>query len=111
MVDQKRGGEVVAQSRDGSLTNTEPVMVRNAVVGIVSAVLSILVMGGYIYPGERTGIEEQVGIIVPAVLVLAQIISGVWSRMGAYSPRSAAKIAVANAAKPAGAVPAMDPPP
>src|SRR5215218_5090034 len=109
--EQKVGGEVHRQALDNSLMNTDPVLVRTTIVGVVSAILAILVIGGYVTGDEKSAIEDQAGIIVPAVLILAQVIGGIWSRMAAYSPQSAAKIAVANAAAPAGAVPILDPPP
>lgn len=109
--EQKVGSEVHRQANDNSIGNTDPVMLRTTIVGVISAVLAILVIGGYVTAGEKSAIEEQAGIIIPAVLILAQVIGGIWSRMAAYSPRSAAKIAVVNALAPAGAVPTLDPPP
>ncbi len=111
MADQKQGGEVVRQAGDNGIWNTEPSVVRGAVVGIVAAIGSILVIGGYVDTGEVDTVKDAAGQIVPAVFIILGIVQAVWTRFSVYSPRSAARIAVANAAKPAGAVPAMDPPP
>lgn len=109
--EQKIGGEVHQQAVDNSVGNTEPVMLRNTIVGVVSALLAILVLGGYVTGDESRELEAQAGIIIPALLLAVQIISGIWSRQGAYSPKSAAEIAIVNASAPMGAAPTLDPPP
>jgi hypothetical protein len=109
--EQKVGGEVVRQATDNSLMNTEPAAVAGAVVGIVGAVGSILVIGGYADTGQIDVLKNEAGIIVPACFIIAGTVQAIWTRMKAYSPRSAARIAVANAAATAGSVPALDPPP
>jgi hypothetical protein len=77
-------------------------MVAGAVVGIVGAVGSILVIGGYIDEGQRKALQDSAGQIVPAVFVIAAIAQAIFTRMRAYSPRSAAQIAIVNAKAPAG---------
>jgi fumarate reductase subunit D len=111
MADQKIGGEVIRQANDGGVFNTEPVVAANAIVGIVAAVGSILVIGGYVDSDQVDQLKSAAGQIVPAVFLIASIVAGIWGRMHAYSPKSAAIIAVTNAAAPAGAVPTLDPPP
>ena len=101
------GKEVRAQANDDSIQNTEPVMLRSTIVGIVSAVLAILVLSGVITGDERQAIEDNIGVIIPALLLLAPVLSGIWSRFGAFSPRSVARVAVRNAAAPAGAQPTI----
>lgn len=103
----KTGGEVVEQARDNSFTNREPAVVAGAVVGVVGAVGSILVIGGYIDEGQKQALADNAGIIVPAVFAIAAVIQTAWTRAKAYSPRSAARIAVANAAAPAGTPPIL----
>lgn len=103
--------EVIKQAGDNSITNTDPALVRGAVVGIVGAVASILVIGGYIDEGQKQALVDNVGVIVPAVLVIASIVQAVWTRFAVYSPRTAAKIAVVNAAQPSGSAPTLIPPP
>jgi fumarate reductase subunit D len=111
MAEQKVGGAVVRQANDGGVFNTEPVVAANAIVGIVAAVGSILVIGGYIDSEQVDQLKGAAGQIVPAVFLVVSIVAGMWGRMHAYSPRSAAVIAVTNASAPAGAVPTLDPPP
>lgn len=108
---QKVGGEVVAQAKDNGLFNTNPVVAANAIVGAIAAVGSILVIGGYVDSSEVEQIKAAAGQIVPAAFIIVSVIAGIWGRMHAYSPKSAAIIAVTNAAAPAGAVPTLDPPP
>jgi hypothetical protein len=105
------GHEVVQQARDNSITNTDPAMVRGAVVGIVTAVGSILVIGGYISEDQKQALADNAGVIVPALFAIAAVVQAIWTRMSVYSPRTAAKIAVANAVAPAGSPPTLAPPP
>lgn len=109
--DQKAGQEVRAQAADNGIWNTNPVVAANAIVGAIAAVGSILVIGGYVESGEVDAIKGAAGQIVPAAFLIVSIIAGVWGRMHAYSPKSAAKIAVVNAAAATGAVPVLAPPP
>ncbi len=108
---QQRGDAILAQSQDNSLGNTEPVVVRSAIVGIVTSGIAILAFSGLITDEQRQILEEQAGIIIPALALIVPIVGAFLGRLAAYSPRSAAKIAVANAGQPAGDAPTLDPPP
>lgn len=99
---------VVEQARDNSLINTEPVLLKSTIVGVVGAVASILVIGGYIDESQREALVENVGVIVPALIIILQILGAIWSRMSAYAPKTAAKIAVVSAERGA---PTLLPPP
>lgn len=109
--DQKTGVEVREQAKDSSWLNAEPAVVRGAVISIVGALATLLVVGGVLDTDQKKQLEENAGTIAVAVMVILPILQSVWTRFAVYSPRSAAKIAVANAAKPSGAVPTLDPPP
>lgn len=109
--EQKVGEEVHEQATDNGIWNTEPAAAAGAVVSIVAAVGSILVIGGYADNEQIEALKSSAGIIIPACFVIAGAVQAIWTRMKAYSPRSAAKIAVVNAKAPAGAVPVLDPPP
>lgn len=109
--EQKVGGAVHAQASDNSLMNTEPAAAAGAVVGIVGAVGSILIIGGYADNAQIDALKNSAGVIVPACFVIAATVQAIWTRFKAYSGRSAARIAVVNATAPAGAVPILDPPP
>lgn len=115
MTEPLTGSEVIEQARDNSIWNTEPVVAKAAVVGITTSVLIALGAFGLVSEEQRTVIIEQVGNITYGVFVILPLVisllTALWGRLSAYSPRSAAKIAVANAAAPAGAVPTLDPPP
>lgn len=110
-MNETRGEAVVAQANDNSFTNTDPAVLRGAVVGVVTAAGAILVIGGWISEEQKNALAEQAGIIVPAVFAIAAIVQAVWTRASVYSPRTAAEIAVANAEQPAGAPPTLAPPP
>jgi len=99
---------IVAQATDNSILNTEPVLVKSTVVGIVGAVAAILLLGGWITPEEKAALETNAGVIVPAVIVILQIVGAIWARMSAYAPKTAAKIAIESAAR---GRPVMSPPP
>jgi nitrate/nitrite transporter NarK len=111
MTDALTGRDVVAVAADSSLPNTEAALVAGSVVGIVGALGSILVIGGYIDASQSKALQDSAGQIVPALFVIAAIVQAVWTRMKVYSARSAARVAVANAAAPAGTPPSLAPPP
>jgi uncharacterized membrane protein len=111
MAEQKAGGEVVAQAGDNSIWNAEPAVVRGAVISIVGLVATLLVMSGVLTPEQKQQLEDNAGTIAVAVLLILPILQSIWTRLAVYSPRSAAKIAMSNASKPAGAAPTLDPPP
>lgn len=103
--------EVVAQANDRGILNTEPALVRGAVVSVVGAVATILVISGVLDESQKHQLEENAGTIAVAVLVIVPILQSLWTRMAAYSPKTAAEIAVVNAAQPSGSVPTLLPPP
>lgn len=111
MTDVIIGRDVTKQATDNSLGNTEPAIVAGAVVGIVGAVGSILVIGGYIDEDQRKALQDSAGQIIPALFVIAAIVQAIITRMRAYSPRSAAQIAIVNAQAPAGTPPTLVGPP
>jgi|SRR6188768_395849 len=111
MADMKVGQEVRAQSVDNSFGNTEPVLQAGTLTGVVSAILAILLIGNVIDEDQRKVLEENIGIIIPALIFIAPVIASLIGRLRAYSPRSAAKIAVANSNSAAGSAPILDPPP
>lgn len=102
---------VQEQADDNGLFNTNPVAAANAITGIIAAVGSILVIGGYVKGSEVDAIKGAAGVIVPAAFVVVSTVAAIWGRAKAYSPKTAAKIAIANAEKPAGATPTLLPPP
>jgi hypothetical protein len=105
------GHPVVKLANDSSLGNSEPALITGSVVGIVGAVASVLVIGGYIDPNQSQQLKDAAGQLVPAVLIIAAIIQAIITRLHVYSPKSAAQVAVMNAAAPAGTPPSLDPPP
>jgi hypothetical protein len=86
-------------------------VVRGAVISVVGALATLLVVGGVLDRDQQRQLEDNAGTIAVAVMVIIPILQSIWTRFSVYSPRSAAKVAVANAAKPTGAVPTLDPPP
>lgn len=115
MADQKIGGEVVAQAHDNGIWNTDPLVAKAAVIGVATSVCLALGAFGIVTEEQRLTIIEQVGNVTYGLFVVLPIVvslvTAAWARLSVYSPRSAAKIAVANAAAPAGSVPTLDPPP
>ncbi|HTE20935.1 MAG TPA: hypothetical protein VK689_21430 [Armatimonadota bacterium] len=109
MTEHKTGYAVVEQAQDGSPWNAEPAVVRGAVISVVGAVATLLVVSGVLTIEQKEALEQNAGTIAVAVLVILPILQSVWTRFAVYSPRSAAKIAVSNA--PVGVTPTLDPPP
>lgn len=109
--EQKVGREVLAQANDNSVWNTEPAVVRGAVISVVGAIGTLLVVSGVLDADQKQALEDNAGTIAVAVLLIVPIVQSVWTRFAVYSGRSAARIAVATATKPGGAVPTLDPPP
>jgi hypothetical protein len=108
---QRAGAEVVEQAEDNSIWNTEPAVVRGAVISIVGAIATLLVVGGVLDADQKRTLEDNAGTIAVAVVVIVPILQSVWTRFAVWSGRTAAQIALENAAKPAGAVPTLAPPP
>jgi hypothetical protein len=115
MNDTMTGGEVVAQSQDNSWWNRDPLVVKAAAVGITTSVLLALGAFGLVSEEQRLVITEQVGNLAYAVFVVLPIIvslaTALWARLSVFSPRTAARIAVRNAALPTGSAPTMLTPP
>lgn len=107
----KTGREVVRQANDSSWLNSEPSVVRGAVISVVGAIATLLVVGGVLDQDQKRQLEENAGTIAVAVLVILPILQSIWTRLAVYSPRTAAKIAVENATLPSGAAPTLAPPP
>ncbi len=112
MSDQKVGQEVRAQAIDSSVFNTEPVVAKAAVVGFVTSVCLALGAFGIVTEEQRLTIIEQVGNITYGIFVilplLVALVSALWGRLSAFSPRTAARSAVASAQS---GVATLDPPP
>lgn len=105
----EHGSVVRRQALDGSIMNTEPVVAKAAVVGVVGSVLLALGAFGLVTEDQRLAIIEQVGSITYGVFVvlplIISIVTGVWARLSAFSPRTAAQSAVESAAR---GVPTLD---
>jgi hypothetical protein len=115
MADVKTGGAVFAQANDDSLLNTDPLVAKAAVVGVTTSVLIALGAFGLVSEEQRLLVIEQVGNITYGVFVvlplIVSLVTAIWARVSTFSPRTAAKIAVQNAALPAGAAPTLLTPP
>lgn len=105
------GRAVIEQSRDNGWLNRDPAVVRGAVISAVGAIATLLVVAGWLDASQKQVLEDNAGTIALAVLTIIPILQAIWTRASVYSPRTAAKIAVVNAAKPEGASPTLVPPP
>lgn len=105
------GPAVVAQSKDTSVDNTEPVAFRQIVSQVVGVIVTILIFKGFLEPQEGAALGLQSEVIVGALISVAGIVGAVAGRMKATSPRTAALTAVENAALPSGAPPVLLTPP
>jgi hypothetical protein len=110
MAEQKVGLAVVAQAQDNSIWNTEPAVARGAVIALVSAVGGVLVVTGILDNEQKEALSQNAGTIAFAALTIVPILQAVWTRFGAWSGRSVAKIALENAVRPSG-VATLEPPP
>ena len=106
--DQTTGVAVREQAADNSFGNTDPALARGAVVGVVTAIGSILVLSGLIDEDQKQALADNAGVLVPAVLAIAAIVQAVWTRASVWSPRTAARGSVASART---GVPTLDAPP
>lgn len=111
MAEPKTGVDVIEQAQDNSLWNTEPAVARAAVISVVGAGGTILVVFGILDNDQKQALAENAGTIAVAILAIVPIAQAVWTRVATYSPRTAAKIAVENAEAPAGAAPTLLTPP
>jgi hypothetical protein len=105
---QRAGAEVVEQAEDNSIWNTEPAVVRGAVISIVGAIATLLVVGGVLDANQKRTLEDNAGTIAVAVAVIVPILQSVWTRLAVWSGRTAARNAVESAVA---GVPTLDPPP
>lgn len=108
---ETRGVAVREQATNTSFLNTDPAVARGAIISIVGAIGTILVISGVLDAEQKRQLEENAGTIAVAVLVILPILQSVWTRAAVYSPRTAAEIAVTNSEQPAGAPPTLAPPP
>jgi hypothetical protein len=108
---ERTGAAVVEQADDNSILNTEPAVATGVIVGAIGAIGAVAVIGGWIDQSAADELKKQAGIIVPSIFIIAGIVQGLLTRLRAYAPRTAAKIAIANATAPAGAPPTLAPPP
>jgi NADH:ubiquinone oxidoreductase subunit 6 (subunit J) len=111
MAQDLTGKEVRAQANNDGLLNTEPAVARGAIISIVGAVATVLVVSGVLDEGQKQTLEENAGTIAVAILLILPILQSIWTRFAVWSPRTAAKVAVENAEAPAGAAPTLMPPP
>lgn len=105
------GREVVRQAHDDSLDNREPVALRGIIGQVVAVAVALLVYKGILEPDEGAAIGVQSDLIVGAVMVLVSVVTIAAQRARAYAPKTAAEIAVKNAAAPVGAAPTLVTPP
>lgn len=111
MAEPLTGAEVVEKAHDNSWWNKEPAVVRGAIVSLVGAAATVLVVSGVLDTEQKRTLEENAGTIAVAVMVIIPILQSVWTRLSVYSPRTAARIAVKNAELPRGVGPTMLTPP
>lgn len=113
--DGKTGAEVIRQSRNDSWWNKDPLLMKAAVVGVTGSICLALGAFGIVSEEQRLTIIETIGNITYGVFTLLPlffaIVTALWARLSVFSPRTAAKIAVANAAAPSGAAPTLLSPP
>ncbi len=112
---EKTGAEVREQANDNSFWNTDPLVAKAAVVGVVTSVLVALGAFGLVSEEQRLVIIEQVGNITYGLFVILPLVismlTALWARLSVYAPRTAARIAVRNAALPIGSAPTLLSPP
>jgi hypothetical protein len=99
------------QANDDSLENTEPVALRGVIGSVIAFALMFLVYQGWITGDQSTTVKEQTEKIIDAILIILPIGMALLARARAYSPKTAAVIAIENAEKPAGASPTLVSPP
>jgi hypothetical protein len=105
------GRDVVAQSKDTSIWNTEPAVARGLVISVVGAGGTILVVFGVLDNEQKEALAENAGTITVAILAIVPIVQAVWTRFGVWSGRTATRIAVENAKAPEGTPPTLSGPP
>ena len=98
--------DVREQASDGNVLNTEPAVVKGAVIAFIGAIGAIAVIGGWLTNDEVKQLQDQAGIIIPALFVVLSIVQAIWTRASVWSPRSAARAAVASAERGVPTLPA-----
>jgi hypothetical protein len=111
MSEPKVGQEVVEQARDNSIWNTEPAVARGAVIAAAGGIGTVLVVAGVLDNDQKQLLAENLGAIAFAGLTIVPIVQAVWTRFAVWSGRTAARIALENAAKPSGAPATLVTPP
>lgn len=100
------GHVVREQAADGNVWNTEPAVVKGAVIAFIGAIGTIAVIGGWITSDEVKTLQDQAGVIIPALFVILSLVQAIWTRASVWSPRSAAQAAVASAERGVPTLPA-----
>ncbi len=111
MADTKTGQAVVAQANDDSWGNSEPAVVRGAVISVVGLLATLLVMSGILDQSQKQTLEDNAGSIAVAVVLILPILQSIVTRLAVYSPRSAARVAIENANSLPGTAATLDGPP
>ncbi len=111
MSESKVGAEVVRQANDDSWENSEPAVVRGAVISVVGLLATLLVMSGILDQSQKQTLEDNAGSIAVAVVLILPILQSIVTRLAVYSPRSAARVAIENANSLPGTAATLDGPP
>ena len=90
---------VAAVANSTSLWLKEPVVTKSGIVGVVGALLSIAVIGGYVTEEEKVQLVDSIGTIVPAAIFICTVVAGIWSRFSVNSPKTTAQAALVNVDK------------
>lgn len=96
MSEATKRAEVVAVAKDDSWWNREPAVLRGAVVSVVGSVATVAVVAGWLPQEQKQLLEDNAGTIVVAVAAIIPIAQGLWTRLKAFAPKTAATIAVVN---------------
>lgn len=100
------GHVVREQASDDSIGNSEPAVITGAVVGIIGGIGAALVMNGKATTDDIRVLQDQAGIIIPAIFLVWGVGQGIITRFRVWSPRSAARAAVASAERGVPTLPA-----
>lgn len=94
------GQDVVDLANNNSLLATEPAVVRGIVVGAASGITTILVLFGVMGEDQRQPMIQAVGETAfwgfTALTFIVPVLQALWTRLRAFSPRTAAEVAVSN---------------
>lgn len=114
---EKSGAAVIEQADDDGFWNTDPAIAKGAVTGAAAGVTTIAVVFGVMEESQREPLIAAVGETafwaVTALTFIVPIVQAAWTRLSVWSPRTAARVALANAqrAYAAGREGAAPPPP